>query len=123
MTEAVLFDKILNDIHKIGGIEASAVAERDGVLLYSRLPKKNGNHAEIFAAMSATMLGAAETTSTELGRGIPDRVVVEATKGKLIVTGAGPNALLITMTEPSASLGLILVGVEKASEKIRKVLN
>lgn len=115
-----LLEKIMNDIHNIGGVEASAVASRDGLLIYSTLSQKQ--HAETFAAMSATMLGAAETTSTELGKGIPERVVVESKDGKLVVTGAGPRALLIIMTEPDAGLGLILVEVEKASEKIKKTL-
>lgn len=120
MTVIELLEKIMNDIHNIGGVEASAVASRDGLLIYSTLPQKH--HAETFAAMSATMLGAAETTSTELGKGIPERVVVESKDGKLVVTGAGPRALLIIMTEPDAGLGLILVEVEKASEKIKKTL-
>lgn len=121
MTIVGLLEKILNDIHQIGGVEASAVASRDGLLMYSTLPKKQ--HAETFVAMAATMLGAAETTSTELGKGVPERVVVESKDGKLIVTGAGPKALLITMTEHDAGLGLILVEVEKASEKIKKMLS
>jgi len=72
--------------------------------------------------MSATMLGAAETATTELGKGIPDRVIVESDNGKLIAMGAGPKALLVVLTEPNAGLGLILVELEKAAEKIKKII-
>jgi len=120
MTTTELLEKILNDLKNIGGIEASAVASRDGLLIYSTVSKKL--HAETFAAMSATMLGAAETATTELGKGIPQRIIVESENGKLIATGAGQKALLVVMTEPDAALGLILIEVTKASEKIREVL-
>ena len=120
MTTTELLEKILNDLKNIGGVEASAVASRDGLLIYSTVSKKL--HAETFAAMSATMLGAAETATTELGKGIPQRIIVESENGKLIVTGAGQKALLVVMTEPEAGLGLILIEVTKASEKIKEVL-
>lgn len=120
MNTSGMLEKILNDLKLLGGIEASIVASRDGLLIYSNATFKQ--NAETFAAMSATMLGAAETATTELGKGIPERIIVESMNGKIVATGAGPKALLIILTEPEASLGLILIEVSKASEKIREVL-
>lgn len=114
------FEKILDDLKLLGGIEASVVASRDGLVIYSNTTLNE--HDESFAAMSATMLGAAETATLELRKGIPERIIVESDKGKIIATGAGPKALLVVLTEPDASLGIILVEVAKASEKIREVL-
>jgi len=68
------------------------------------------------------MLGAAETAVSELKKGIPDRVIVESKQGKIITTGAGPKALLVVMTPPEAGLGLILVEVEKAADKVKGLL-
>ena len=120
MNTSRLLEKILDDLKLLGGIDASVVASRDGLLIFSNTALKE--HAEIFAAMSATMLGAAETATFELRKGIPERIIVESDKGKIIATGAGPKALLVVLTEPNASLGLILVEVAKASEKIRELL-
>lgn len=120
MATTEMLERVLNDLRRIGGIEASAVASRDGLLIYSTVSRKF--HAETFAAMAATMLGAAETATTELGRGIPERVIVESKHGRIIVTGAGPKALLLVTTEPNAGLGLILIEVAKASEKIKEIL-
>lgn len=117
-----MVDKILADTKKVGGIEASVVASRDGLLIAANIPSSIGARAETFAAMSATMLGAAETATTELGKGIPDRIIVESEHGKLIATGAGSKALLVVLTNPNAGLGLILVELEKAAEKIKKIL-
>ena len=120
MKTSEMLEKILEDLKATGGIEASVVASRDGLVIYSNTAAKE--HDDNFAAMSATMLGAAETATTELRKGIPERIIVESNKGKIIATGAGPKALLVVLTEPNASLGLILGEVAKASEKIREVL-
>ncbi|NJD76890.1 MAG: hypothetical protein FIB08_07330 [Candidatus Methanoperedens sp.] len=120
MTTVEVLEKIMSDLKHTGGIEASAIASRDGLLIYSNVPQKQ--NTEIFCAMSATMLGAGETATAELGKGIPDRVIVESKHAKIIATGAGPKAILVVMTTPDAVLGLILVEVAKAAEKINQAL-
>lgn len=120
MKTSGMLEKILKDLKDMGGIEASVVASRDGLLICSNVSLKQ--HAEAFAAMSATMLGAAEAATTELSKGNPDRIIVESMNGKIIATGAGPKALLIILTEPEASLGLILVELDRAAKKITEVL-
>lgn len=120
MTTNEMLEKILKQVNNIGGVEASAIASRDGLLICSTISKKQ--HAETFVAMSATMLGAAETAATELGKGIPERVIVESKTGRIIGTGAGAKALLIVMTKPDAGLGLVLIEMTKVSEQIKQVL-
>ena len=120
MTTIEMLEKALKDINNIGGVEESAIASRDGLLICSTISKKQ--HAETFVAMSATMMGAAETATTELGKGIPDRIIVESKNGRIIGTGAGPKALLLVMTKPDAGLGLVLVEMTKVSEQIKKIL-
>ena len=120
MNTSGMLEKILNDLKLLGGIETSVVASRDGLVIYSNAALKM--NSEVFAAMSATMLGAAETATTELGKGIPERIIVESMNGKIIAIGAGPKALLIILTEPEASLGLILIEAAKASDKIREAM-
>ena len=120
MKTSEMLEKILDDLKLPGGIEASLVASRDGLLIFSNIDLKK--HAQTFSAMSATMLGAAETATLELRKGIPERIIVESDEGKIIVTGAGPKGLLVVLTEPNASLGIILIELAKASEKIKEVL-
>jgi predicted regulator of Ras-like GTPase activity (Roadblock/LC7/MglB family) len=112
--------KVLSDLMKTGEIESSVIASRDGLLMVSYMQKGDD---ETFAAMSATMLGAAETASTELERGVPDRVIVESNDGKLIAVGAGPKALVVVITPADAGLGLMLVELGKAADEIKKILN
>jgi len=112
--------KVLSDLMKTGAIESSVVASRDGLLMVSYMQKGDD---ETFAAMSATMLGAAETASTELEKGVPDRVIVESNDGKLIAVGAGPKALVVVLTPADAGLGLMLVELGKAADEIKRILN
>lgn len=120
MTTIEMLEKVLKDINIVGGVETSAVASRDGLLICSTIPRKQ--NAETFVAMSATMIGAAETATTELGKGIPERIIVETKTGKIIGTGAGPKALLIVMTKPDVNLGLILIEMTKTSKQIKDIL-
>jgi predicted regulator of Ras-like GTPase activity (Roadblock/LC7/MglB family) len=115
-----MMEQILKEINKTGGIDASAIASRDGLLICSSLSKQQ--QAETLVAMSATMIGAAEAAAYELGKGIPDNIVVESKNGKLIVIGAGPKAFLLVMARPDTSLGLVLIQMKKASEKTIQVL-
>jgi predicted regulator of Ras-like GTPase activity (Roadblock/LC7/MglB family) len=120
MTVKEDLEKVLKDLTHVGDIDACAIVSRDGLLMASNIPQEV--HAETFAAMSATMLGAAETAVSELRRGVPDRVIVESKEAKIIAAGAGPKALLVVMTGPTAGLGLILVEMNKAADKIGAIL-
>jgi predicted regulator of Ras-like GTPase activity (Roadblock/LC7/MglB family) len=113
-------EKITNDLQNIGGIEASTIARRDGLLIYSNISSEQ--NARTFAAMSATILGASEIITSVHGKGIPDNIIVGSKHGKIIMTGAGKKALLIVMTKSDSFLRLILIEIAKASERIKEVL-
>ncbi len=121
LTKIQILEKISNDLQSIEGIEASAIASRDGLLIYSDMPQER--NAEAFAAMAATMLGAAEVTTTMLGKGISDRIIVETKYGRIIATEAGLRALILVVMEQNAALEPILIKVAKASERIKQVLD
>jgi len=121
LTTIQILEKIFNDLLNIEGIEASAIASRDGLLICSNLPQKR--NAEAFAAMAATMFGAAEAATTVLGKGIPDKIIVESKHGRIIATGAGLRTLLLVMIEQNVALELILIKIAKVSERVKQVLD
>jgi predicted regulator of Ras-like GTPase activity (Roadblock/LC7/MglB family) len=116
-----MIDKILADLKRAVGVEACAAVSRDGLLIRSIMQREQ--FAESFAAMSATMLGAAETATIELGKGIPHRVIVESENSRLIAVGAGPRALLVIIVSTDTGLGLILLEIEKAATKLKELLS
>jgi hypothetical protein len=67
--------RILKGLSSIGDVDGSAIVTRDGLLIASDLP--SDVDSETFAAMSATMIGAAETAVGELKKGTVERVIAE----------------------------------------------
>ncbi len=115
-----LIEEVLSDLKRVGGVNASAVVTRDGLLIASDV--MIGMDAETFAAMTATMTGAAETAMNEVKAGSLDRVIVEGESAKIISIGAGAKALLVVLTAPDAPLGLALLKIGDATRKISKLL-
>jgi len=110
--------EILQKLTATGDIEGAAVITKDGLLITSEL--SSGIDGDTFAAMSATMTGAAETAIQELKKASPDRIIVESPKAKLITTGAGERAILACIVAPTAKLGLVLLDMKKATTAIQK---
>ncbi|MCZ7393884.1 MAG: roadblock/LC7 domain-containing protein [Candidatus Methanoperedens sp.] len=115
-----MVDKLLADLKNIGGVEACAAASRDGLLIRAIMQKEL--FVDSLAAMSATILGAAETATTHVEKGVPNRVIVETDYGRLVVIGAGPKALLILLASQDTGLGLILLELEKSAKKLKDIL-
>ncbi len=115
-----MVDKLLADLRNIGGVEASIAASRDGLLIRGNMPK--GKFLPSLAAMSATMLGAAETATRQMEKGFPQRVIVESEYGRLIIVGAGSKALLLILANSNSSLGLILVELDKSAKMLKELL-
>lgn len=120
LTVAELLDKILTDVKRSGDIVECAVVSRDGLLIASDISEDVDGRT--LAAMTATMVSTAETSTSEIASGIPDKVIVETPTGKIVVTGAGSNALLVCTTQANVELGLVLLEVEQATEKIKQIL-
>ena len=115
-----MVDKLLADLKNMGGVEACAAASRDGLLIRAIIQKEL--FVDSLAAMSATILGAAETATMQVEKGVPNRVIVETDYGRLVVVGAGPKALLIVLATTDTGLGLILLELEKSATKLKEIL-
>ncbi len=120
MTKKDKLSNILKNINSMGGVEGSAVVTRDGLLIESDI--SSNVDSETFAAMSATMFGAAETALMELDKGMVDNVMIESKEAKVMVTGAGSNAILVLMVSAKINIGLVFVEIRKAASKIEKII-
>ncbi|HEX54956.1 MAG: roadblock/LC7 domain-containing protein [Candidatus Altiarchaeales archaeon] len=111
---------LLEELANVGDIDGSAITTRDGLLVAAKLP--SDVNAETFAAMSATMFGAAETAISELRKGKVKRVISEADDCKLVAVDAGPNAAVIALVRPEANLGLVLMEIIKAANATKDIM-
>ena len=91
---------------------------RNGILITSNAP----GDARTFAAMAATVLGAAEITAEGLDREVPKRMIVESRHGRLIIMGAGRKMLLVALVELNANLGMLLMQLDRTVEEIVKIV-
>ena len=119
-TKKEQLETILSNLKTVGGILNSAVISRDGLLVASDLTKNID--ADTFAAMSAAMEGAAETAASELKQGELKQIIVDADNGKLITLSAGKKALLVVLAKPEINLGLVLLELGRASDKLSNLL-
>ncbi len=111
---------LLKELEKVGDIDGAAITTRDGLLVASRLPRDV--NAETFAAMSATMYGAAETAIFELKKGTVKRVISEAEDCKLVAMDAGPSATVVALVRPEANLGLVLMEIIKVANATKELM-
>jgi uncharacterized protein len=101
-------------------IEASAVVSVDGLIMASALPAEV--EEDRVSAMSAAMLSLGERIATELGRGSLEQVYIKGTKGFIILTAVGDEAVLTALARQEAKLGLIFLEMRRAAEDLQKLV-
>ena len=101
-------------------IEASAVVSVDGLIMASALPADV--EEDRVSAMSAAMLSLGERIATELGRGSLEQVYIKGTRGFIVLTAVGDEAVLTALARQDAKLGLIFLEMRRASEDLVKLV-
>ncbi len=82
----------MDEIKNTGGITDAILVSRSGMHIAGKVPK--GAHAETFVAMSAIMLGAAETSTSELKEKL--RIVTIMLEHSKVAMGiVTPKAVLV----------------------------
>ena len=112
---------IIEEIRGISDIDAFALVRRDGVVIAHGL--NDGTDPRIIGAMTATITGTAELATEQLQQGRFLRTIVEFEQGKILLTNAGSQALLMSLVVSDANLGLVLLQLEKIGNKIAKMLD
>jgi uncharacterized protein len=85
---------------------ATAIVSDDGRMLHSALP--SGVSDESFAVMSATIVGAAATVSSDLKQTPPDHIVIRGQDFTMILARFDSESLLVTVVGANADPDLLL---------------
>jgi predicted regulator of Ras-like GTPase activity (Roadblock/LC7/MglB family) len=110
---------VLEDLRaRIEGI-ATALVARNGTVLYADLPVEV--HAETWAIMCATIVGAAVTANGEVGRAPPDRVVLDGADSRTVIVASGTQALLVATVPGCADLARVATELEKFADLLKDV--
>lgn len=99
---------------------ASAVVTSDGHVLASFL--EGDAEVERFGAMCASLLALADRAATEVDRGDLSQVLIEGSKGAMLLTYAGPDAVLAVASEAGAPLGKIFLEAKRAAQRLHEVI-
>lgn len=90
---------LLAHLNEIEGVRGSALVTRDGLPYDIQIP--GALNDEVLAAMTATILGAAETALYELGEQEADRITIRGGNRGILVTPMGHDFLLVVaLTDP-----------------------
>ncbi|MFQ5907375.1 MAG: roadblock/LC7 domain-containing protein [Thermoplasmata archaeon] len=95
---------------------ASAIVSRDGLVIASDLPE--GVSAETFSIMCAAIMGAAMTTTTEMGRSAPSRILLESEDLLIVIYEADRRSMLVVVLPPEADLSRVDARVNQVVEQV-----
>ncbi len=112
-------NKELGKLELINGIIGTAIINRNGLTIISRLPRYVEERK--FGAMAATMFGAMEAAITTL----QDKIVnltVEFNDYQLIVFIISTEIIFAAVLELDVDLGLLLIEVEECVKIIKDIV-
>lgn len=113
--------KELEKLEGISDIVGTALVNRNGLLIASKLPRDIDDRK--FCAMAATMFGAIETAASTIGSKFVDNLTVEFNDFQLIIMGADEQLILVSLLNLNTNLGLIFIEIEETIKNVKKILN
>lgn len=115
MVEYLALEEVLDEIRSIPSVYEATVVSRSGMHIAGDAPK--GVHLETFVAMSAILLGAAETATAELKDKL-QYVCIELSRGKMVLISAGPRALLVVTSTKDMSTTDLVAKIKDFAAKV-----
>jgi predicted regulator of Ras-like GTPase activity (Roadblock/LC7/MglB family) len=122
MIESPKIDDITRELDKlelVNGIIGTAIVNRNGLTIISRLPRDIDNRK--FGAMAATMFEALETATTALKDNVLN-LTVELDEYQLIVYVLNAEIIFASLLELNIDLGIVLIEIEECTKIIQKLL-
>jgi hypothetical protein len=112
---------ILRGLHaNLPEVEASAVITRDGITIASLLAAESNQ--DRFGAMCASLLALADRAGREVDRGELRQVILDGSKGPMLLTQAGASSVLAVAANPRANLGRLILETRKVSAELTALL-
>lgn len=112
--------EVLEDLSKAKGVLGATLVTRDGICILNAQP--GIPTPEIFSAMTAALVGAAETAFTQVDGAQVDHISVDAGAHRLIAIGATNEVLLVVLSQTAAPMADVLASSKKAANELRTVM-
>lgn len=111
---------IQNFVTATSDVLGAALVTPDGLPLATTLPSNMDE--ERVSAMSAAMLSLGERISSELERGVVDRIYVEGDQGYGILTSCGDEAVFLVLANKAAKQGVLMLEIKRAIAELKPAL-
>jgi predicted regulator of Ras-like GTPase activity (Roadblock/LC7/MglB family) len=121
VAKAEQLERIVRELRQLPGVLGAVLVSRGGIVITASSSEEA--HTETFAAMGATMSGAASAALSEYNRHGPERITVEGTDCVMVATDAGPKALLVVLKEGRDGVEQLRSSAEVAARLIRETLS
>ncbi len=120
LTKSEQLTNILKEIELIGGIQASSIVSKDGLMMVSDC---TGNvDAKLIGAMVAMLIRSANHVVEELKKGGVEYLLLHTELGDILIMNVCSSAILCVITDKYENVGLTIVGMKKASVDIKNIL-
>jgi predicted regulator of Ras-like GTPase activity (Roadblock/LC7/MglB family) len=119
-TKSEKLNMALKKVVAVSGVTGAAIVARNGLLIASELPRDVDERR--LGAMTATMMGAVETTGVTLNKGSVKRVTAEVDHATIVAMGAGPKALIVCTAEIGVNLGMLMLEMEEQASNVKAIL-
>jgi predicted regulator of Ras-like GTPase activity (Roadblock/LC7/MglB family) len=113
-------NKELERLEHLGEIIGTAVVNRNGLLVSSRLPRDIDDRK--LSALAATMFGGIETATSNLTNNQIKNITVEYQDYQLIIVEINEKIIMVSLSEIDANLGLIFIEIEESIKKIKEII-
>jgi predicted regulator of Ras-like GTPase activity (Roadblock/LC7/MglB family) len=113
-------NKELERLKHLGEIIGTAVVNRNGLLVSSRLPRDIDDRK--LSALSATMFEGIESATTDFENNQIKNITVEYLDYQLIIVGVNDKIILVSLSDINANIGLIFIEIEESIKNIKKII-
>ncbi|MFW6176611.1 MAG: roadblock/LC7 domain-containing protein [Thermoplasmatota archaeon] len=119
MAPAKSIEVLLEDIKQNPEIKNVTLVSRSGMHIAGEVPKNS--HRETFVAMSAILLGSAETATSELEDEL-SYVLVELKNSRILILNSGSSAILVIKLISDSNIDEIIDYLEDPIKDIQESL-
>jgi len=121
--KSIIIDRLNEELQKLeftSGIIGTALVQKNGLLITSRLPRDIDERK--FGAMAATIHGAFETAIKHIDKENINHITIELEGYQLIVMGV-KNLILISLLELNKNLAITFIEMEHTIKKLKNIIN
>lgn len=119
VTKKEMYENILKDIDSDDDIITSAIVTNDGLMMAAT--SVEDLHYELFAAVCASAVASSQDAMNEMANESTDMLIMEGKKHRIIIMRVTDRILLTTFANIEAQLGMVLIKMSRAREKIKSI--